>query len=215
MPDLFYNTVTPTLHGILNDLMAAPEFAPFRLAGGTALSLLLGHRQSIDIDLFTDAEYGSIDFDVLDQFLREHYAYVDTHPYRGVGMGRSYFVGNNDQDSIKLDIFYTDSFIQPYEETDGIRLATAEEIIAMKLEVVSEGGRKKDFWDLHELYDDYTLAEMIALHEQRYPFGHDGDQIIRNFTNFERADDDLDPVCLRGHSWEVIKLDTINFVERH
>lgn len=38
----------------------AKVFEPFRLVGGTALSLQMGHRLSVDIDLFTDAEYGTL-----------------------------------------------------------------------------------------------------------------------------------------------------------
>ena len=38
--------------------MNATEFDSFRLVGGTALSLHIGHRKSVDIDLFSDAEYG-------------------------------------------------------------------------------------------------------------------------------------------------------------
>jgi hypothetical protein len=47
---------------ILANLMIADVFADFRLVGGTALSLHRGHRMSVDIDLFTDADYGSVDF---------------------------------------------------------------------------------------------------------------------------------------------------------
>ena len=49
-------------------LMAAEAFAAFRLVGGTALSLYRGHRMSIDIDLFTDAEYDSVDFEAIDTY---------------------------------------------------------------------------------------------------------------------------------------------------
>ena len=59
---LHFNTVTPLLKTILEDLMKAEEFESFRLVGGTALSLYYGHRMSVDIDLFSDAEYGSLDF---------------------------------------------------------------------------------------------------------------------------------------------------------
>lgn len=52
--------------------MVADVFSDFRLVGGTALSLLRGHRMSIDIDLFTDAEYGTINFEAIDLFLREN-----------------------------------------------------------------------------------------------------------------------------------------------
>ncbi|HNQ82464.1 MAG TPA: nucleotidyl transferase AbiEii/AbiGii toxin family protein, partial [Bacteroidales bacterium] len=59
---LFYNTTTPLLLEILKALMVSDEFRPFRLVGGTALSLQLGHRKSLDIDLFTDRDYDFIDF---------------------------------------------------------------------------------------------------------------------------------------------------------
>ncbi len=45
--------------------MEAEIFKDFRLVGGTALSLKIGHRISVDIDLFSDAEYGTIDFDAI------------------------------------------------------------------------------------------------------------------------------------------------------
>ena len=49
---LHYNTVTPLLLSILRTCMSAKEFDSFRLVGGTALSLQLGHRMSVDIDLY-------------------------------------------------------------------------------------------------------------------------------------------------------------------
>jgi hypothetical protein len=54
--------VSPLLKEILLDLMQEEIFSPFRLVGGTALSLQIGHRISVDIDMFSDADYGSIDF---------------------------------------------------------------------------------------------------------------------------------------------------------
>ena len=46
MPELHYNTVTPSLLEILKKCMEAPLFDPFRLVGGTALSLLSGWHQT-------------------------------------------------------------------------------------------------------------------------------------------------------------------------
>lgn len=91
-------------------------------------------------------------------------------------------------------------------------MATIEEIIAMKLDVVQRSGRKKDFWDLHELIGKYSLQQMLTLHYQRYPFSHDEILIRSNFVNFETADDDFEPVCLIGKYWEIVKLDTMEFV---
>jgi hypothetical protein len=50
----YFNTVSPLLKTILENLMQAKEFESFRLVGGTALSLYYGHRMSEDIDLGSD-----------------------------------------------------------------------------------------------------------------------------------------------------------------
>ena len=210
---LYYSTISPLLLSVLKTLMAAKEFDSFRLVGGTALSLYRGHRESVDIDLFSDAPHDSIDFVLIDSFLRKTYAYVDTNEYKITGMGKSYYVGKNKDECFKLDLFYADDFIQEIQLIDGIRLATIEEIIAMKLEVISRGGRKKDFWDIHELKDDYTLENMLDLHKKRYPYNHDKALLKKSFSDFKTADEDFDPVCLKEKHWEIIKLDIIDFAD--
>ncbi|MEZ4853318.1 nucleotidyl transferase AbiEii/AbiGii toxin family protein [Flavobacterium sp.] len=203
---LYYNTVNDLLKNSLITLMNAPIFENFRLVGGTALSLQIGHRESIDIDLFSDADYGTINFEEIEAFLRTTFNHVNSLNVPPA-LGKSYFIGDDENNTIKLDIFYTDTFIQPYIEEDGIRMATIEEIIAMKLDVIQRGGRKKDFWDLHDLLDSYSISQMIELHEKRYPYDHNEELIIKNFTLFDQADDDFDPICFKGKYWEFIKED--------
>jgi len=204
---LYWATVNPLLTSALKQFMLAKVFEPFRLVGGTALSLMLGHRMSIDIDLFTDAPYESIDFASIDAYLSNNFPYVATSGHKLIGMGTSYFLGTSEEDAIKLDLYYTEPFIRPIFEVDGIRMADVEDIIAMKVDIISRGGRKKDFWDLHELADRYSIEKMIGFHQERYPFGHNEKQIKLQFRNFEQAEDDFEPVCLRGKHWELIKLD--------
>ena len=86
---LYWNTVTPLLKTILEQLMICEVFNLFRLVGGTSLSLQLGHRASVDIDLFTDAQYGTIDFDAIDKYLRKTFPYVSDSGVGPVGMGTS------------------------------------------------------------------------------------------------------------------------------
>lgn len=88
-----------------------------------------------------------------------------------------------------------------------------EDIIAMKIDIIARGGRKKDFWDLHELADQYSVKSMIRFHEERYPFGHDLKLIRSQLINFEVADDDFEPYCLKGKQWEIIRLDFTNWVK--
>ena len=191
--------------------MLSNEFASFRLVGGTALSFYRGHRMSEDIDLFSGVLYGSIDFDAIDSFFKKYYAYVSTNNSIIIGMGKTYYVGETENNRVKVDIYYTDEFIQEPVITDNIRMASLEEIIAMKIEVISNMGRKKDFWDIHELIDEYSPDSMLKLHEQRYPYSHNRALIKENFTNFSEADGEYDPICLRGKIWDVIKYDLEKF----
>jgi hypothetical protein len=178
--------------------MKSQELIPFRLVGGTSLSLQLGHRSSEDIDLFTDVPYQAIDFEAIDAHLRASFDYV-TKPTSGpIGMGRSYFVGLNEKAAIKLDLYYTETFLCTPLLKEDIRFATIQDIVAMKIDVVQRLGRKKDFWDLHELLDHYSIWEMLDLHKRRYPYNHDEKLIRRNFSDFSLADDDFEPNCLRG-----------------
>jgi hypothetical protein len=188
--------------------MNASLLNDFRLVGGTSLSLQLGHRLSVDIDLFTDASYGSVNFEQIDQFLKNTFRYNrNTHDSTNAALGKCYIIGDYENETVKLDIFYTDTFIKPPLLIDNMRMASIEEIAAMKIDVIQRIGRKKDFWDIHEMLNHLSVKQMLALHEERYEYNHDKSLIIRNFTNFVLADNEFDPVCLRGKYWEIIKDD--------
>lgn len=205
--NLHWETVTPLLKKILIDLMNEDLFNPFRLVGGTALSLQIGHRISVDIDLFSDAEYDSIDFNEIENFLQNNYSYCSTNGIDIVGFGKSYFVGNSENDCIKLDLYYTDDFVYPETKIENIRLATKEEIIAMKLDVISRNGRRKDFWDLHYFLNDYSYEELFQLYKKRYPYSDETINLKEKLIDFEIAEYDFEPNCLLDKNWEFIKLD--------
>jgi len=213
MKKLFLNTVSSNLLKTLTQLMQMEKFNPFRLVGGTALSLQLGHRISIDIDLFTDANYESIDFTTIDKLLKKTFPFTEMLYLGNNSFGKSYYIGNSKNEAVKLDLFYTDSFIRPIVEKDFVRMASTEEIAAMKMEVIRNGGRKKDFWDIHELLDYLTLEQMLALHAERYPYSHSKDMLINKLLDFQFADDDLTPICLKGKYWELIKLDFCDIIQ--
>ncbi len=54
---LYIKTVESHAFSILSHLMEMPEMKDFSLVGGTALSLLYGHRKSIDLDLFSNKPF--------------------------------------------------------------------------------------------------------------------------------------------------------------
>jgi len=204
---LYLDTVSKNLWTFLTQLMKIELITPFRLVGGTGLSLQLGHRISVDIDLFTDAEYGSIDFTAIDKKLQEIFQYVEMRCEGNDSFGKTYHIGNSKDDTVKVDLFYTDAFIRPIFEADSVRFASIEEISAMKLEVIGNNGRKKDFWDIHELLEHLTMEQMLTFHAERYPYSHKKETLISKLVDFQFADDDLSPICLKGKYWELIKMD--------
>jgi hypothetical protein len=199
-------TVSEDIINALKKLMNYDELSSFRLAGGTSLSLQFGHRQSIDIDLFTDIEYGKVDFQSIDTFLRQNFKYTDLGNYSENSPGRMYFIGESADKAIKLDMFYTDPFIRVPLVINNIRMAGAEDISTMKLELISGGGRKKDFWDIAELLERYPLSELIGFYKEKYPF-FDCNKVLAGLTDFSLAEEMDDPICLKNKVWELIKLD--------
>jgi hypothetical protein len=186
----------------------------FRLVGGTALSLQLGHRISVDIDLFTDSTYGTVDFIPIYNRLVKTYPYIIGKAPDNVGFGFSFIIGKSKTESVKLDLFYSDTFLFPPVVYQDIKMADLRDITVMKLDVISHGGRKKDFWDISELLETISFEQMLDLYILKYPYFEKSD-VINNMSNFIYADEMQDPVCLRFKYWELIKIDLEDLVRKY
>jgi len=77
----------------------------------------------------------------------------------------------------------------------------------MKFEVIAQGGRKKDFWDVHELLGTFTIDQMIYFYLKRNPYGYSKDELLPQIVDFSIADDEFTPNCYKDKTWEIIKLD--------
>lgn len=151
---------------------------------------------------------------MLETKLNEMFAYVDSLSVDLVGMGKSYFIGNTKNELVKLDLFYTAPFVFPVILEQNIRFSSIEEIAAMKFEVIANGGRKKDFWDIHELLETFTLNQMIDFYLKRNPYGYSKEELLFKVIDFSNADDDFTPNCYKEKVWELIKLDFEKLVKK-
>lgn len=70
-----------------------------------------------------------------------------------MSFGRSYYVGKSEDEYVKVDLMYSDPFLEDAEVIDGIRMAGVKDIVAMKMHVVSQGGRKKGFLGLTQAFE--------------------------------------------------------------
>ena len=118
---LSYQTIKPDALELLRRLMAEPLFSQTRLVGGTALALQLGHRSSIDLDLFGTIEE---DTDLTTEVLER---VGPTIPGRCSSHIKTYRVCG-----IKTDIVDYDRY--PWIDSpvldDGLRLASPKDIAA-------------------------------------------------------------------------------------
>ena len=137
----------PTLD-LLRRLLAVPELANFALVGGTNLSLRLGHRTSIDLDLFTPEP-----FDLLSVQQAISKRFSQARELNARKQTLLYVI-----EGIKIDILLHEyTYLQPVDVIDGLRLASLPDVIGMKLGAVAGRGAKKDFWDVDALLKQYIL----------------------------------------------------------
>lgn len=64
------NAVTPACLELIKELQMLEPLKSFLLVGGTALALQIGHRKSVDIDLFTNKHFDTLDMKF---FLQNHF----------------------------------------------------------------------------------------------------------------------------------------------
>ncbi len=205
---LHWNAVSPPIKRTLSFLMESPDLHPFRLIGGTALSLLLGHRSSFDLKFLSDAPFVSIDFNKIEYFLQRTFPFIEKDFGSNPAKGKSFLIGINREDKVKLDLYCPkDAFIHPWQKLEGVRMANLEDLIALKMDSIQHGGKKKDFWDLHELLQQYSIADMISFHQKRTKENHDEKLIRKNLQHLSTHDDDFNPICLKRKEWAFIKDD--------
>ena len=213
---LYYNTVSKPLLECLQKLMANPAFDDFVLVGGTALSLQLGHRISVDIDLFTANDYGSMNLEDIKNALTTTFSYTDhLETLNGRSLGYSVYVGNSRAERVKLDLFYTEDFITPIVQQDGLRMASLQDIAAMKMQAIVNNKRKKDFWDIYELLDYFTLEELIQFGLQRNPYTLTENDILNSLCHSAELKQDNIITCLKGNFWELIVEDLRTIAEQY
>lgn len=196
---LHYQTVTPFLLKTLQKLMLIPELSNFRLAGGTGLSLQLGHRKSIDIDLFSDEK---IIPNELKKIIRTHFFNADI---RTLSFGITAYIPIEKEKELKIDIMQTDNFIKPPVIANNIRLATIEDIAAMKLEAITSRNTKKDYYDIAEILKKYTINQIIEFYSQKYPY-NDVRDVLENLIYFsEECEYEFDPELIVDTDWLSVK----------
>ncbi len=188
------DAVPAPLLELLQKLMQEDLLSPFCLVGGTALALRLGHRVSVDIDLFSDKAF---DVQPITGMLRDTFFIQALETAQNTVRGE---VGG-----IKLDIIsHRYPTIGTPTTVDGIRMASLEDIAAMKLNAIANRGSKKDFWDYAELLTLFSRDEMLAFFAKKYS-DENVWYVEKSLSYFDDAESEPSPRDLRGRIWGDVK----------
>ncbi len=185
----------PTLE-LLKNLESEDALSGFNLAGGTALSLYLGHRVSVDLDLFTSKPFNNSS---LEAFLHDKYGFRTDFMEKNTLKGT---INGIKIDCIAHQYEYLES---PYTESD-IRLYSMEDIITMKLSAIADNGtRLKDFIDIAYLSTRFSFYSMLKLYERKFPDSN-VIRLLKTITYFDDIDFDEDIIMLNSkYNWEQIE----------
>lgn len=153
-------TVIPELFEILRKLMMLEPLAPLRLVGGTAISLQIGHRKSIDIDLFCNEKISK----------QAIIASIQSHFENAQCFTKSYCINAIIKD-VKIDIYdeWSIPFKHPILNQEGIRLSALEDLAAFKLTAFTERREKKDYVDLYFLFKEFGGLTLLQQYKAYNP----------------------------------------------
>ena len=193
---LHKETISPDTLEILTRLQKHDYLKGFYLVGGTALALQIGHRTSIDIDLFSNFGFNtaqllenlSVDFDF-----------------------KLFFSANNTLkgsiEDVKVDILaHQYPYVSAPVSIENIGMVSIQDIIAMKLNAITTSGQRiKDFIDIYYLLKAWSLEDMISFYKIKYEAFNEVN-VLKSLTWYEDIDHTDWPVLLQnpGLKWSEI-----------
>ncbi|MBV6451749.1 MAG: hypothetical protein MHPDNHAH_02496 [Anaerolineales bacterium] len=198
MTALFWDTLTETMRPVLKGFTRTEIGARFYLGGGTALSLQLGHRRSVDLDFFSPTE----DIPTVRPALEAALA-----PFQPTladsSWGNLVYLAKD----VRIGFYgYGFPLVAPLVEMEGVRLASIEDIALMKMDALLSRAARKDFYDLYFICQKFRLRQILDLAPQKYANVRDFEvQTVKRLAYFENAEAEPDPILLQPASWDAVK----------
>ena len=190
---LHLEAIDPHTLELLKRLQRLPALADTRLVGGTALALQLGHRVSVDLDVF-----GRWDYSVDMTSLLGQVGSVEKQSGTPDGKMQFFYVDDVKVDCVSYDMY---EWIEPPAEENGMRWAGIKDIGAMNTNAITHRGTRKDFVDLARLLDDFSLEDIFGWYQSKYPQANPA-LALRSMSYFVDAEAMPMPQMLIDFDWD-------------
>lgn len=176
------------------------------LGGGTAGTLQLGHRRSVDLDYFYCGEMPT------PETLGQDLLHLDRRfEVRQTARGALHGV----VDGVPVSFFeFRYPLIGPaaFWAEGGCRVASLDDFAAMKLSAISQRGHRKDFYDIYALVTEYRpLSHLLDCYSRRFGVRDPG-HVLMGLTFFDDADNQRDPVLLWTVTWPEVKRALVTWI---
>jgi predicted nucleotidyltransferase component of viral defense system len=194
-----WNAITPKMRWLLIHLGQQSFTRRFYLAGGTALSLQIGHRRSVDFDFFSE-------IDELDEKSRSEIVHslssLPIQVIENVGGNLLLLV-----DGIRTGFFsYGYPLVQETLPVENIHLASLVDIGLMKCDALISRGSRKDFYDLFYLAQTINLEHLLQIGQKKYALFRDFPlMVLESMQLFDNADRDVQPELFDNIPWAQVK----------
>lgn len=209
MPDLHFEIFPPAQDRLWHTLGEHAETLQqwgYYLAGGSALALQVGHRQSIDFDFFSRQEgLGAASRDWLEQFAGTIIRDADPHTVHAEVQG------------VKVSLLggYRYGIVGEPIDTGGLHLASILDIGLMKLLSITHRAALRDYIDLAVIIRDHIpLATLCKKSRKKYGDSFNIMAALRALVSFADLDGEM-PVLLDAalkETWQKILIEAVRDV---
>jgi len=183
---------------VFEKLQKANFLKKFYLAGGTALALQYGHRESVDLDFFcaksfrTEAIIAALSKLGKFKLVNEEENTVD-----GI------------LDGVKVSFFsYPYKLIRKMKSFEGVAIASVADIACMKINAIAGRNARKDFVDLYFIleHEGWQIEDVLHLCDKKFGSARrDPYHVLKALVFFEEADMQPEVMTKPSVKWLVVK----------
>jgi hypothetical protein len=202
---VYTDTLPAATSDVLDTLMKVEMLGGFYLSAGTALALQLGHRESEDLDFFTQQFF---DPQVLLSALKEAGTLTDVRLDEGTLHAR--------MNTVKLQfLHYPYPLLEKTHLWNGIQLSSVLDIACTKLITISMRGSKKDFVDMYVILRMTSLEKLLENLDEKYrDVQYNKPHILKSLVYFVDADMQPMPRMHTSLDWSAVKTYLIEQVKK-
>jgi predicted nucleotidyltransferase component of viral defense system len=82
---------------------------------------------------------------------------------------------------------------------------SVEDIMAMKVQAILGRAKKKDFWDIAELLQHFSVEDFVRFHQEKFSTQNLFITVPQAITYFADAEESEAPISLKGQTWESVQ----------